>query len=65
MSEDYPTDTPRTNAFEETCGDYEKPYVYTQRLAAFTRGLERELAETKKEISQLKRKYNMASQVDA
>lgn len=37
--EDEPT--PETDAFEATCGDYEKPFNYARRLAAFARTLER------------------------
>jgi len=42
-AEIYPRDTPRTNAHEESCGDYEKPHAYARRTANFARSLEREL----------------------
>ena len=44
------TETPRTDAFEDTCGDYEKPFAYARRLAAFTRTLERELIGAQAEL---------------
>jgi hypothetical protein len=55
--EDYPKDTPRTNAFEETCGDYEKPHTYARRLAVFARELELEAAEKQARIDALMLEY--------
>lgn len=39
-----PSDTPRTDAMIDSCGDYEKAYHYRGRFAEFARSLERDLA---------------------
>lgn len=41
-------ETPRLEAFKDTCGDYEKPHQYINRLHAFAGGLEIECASLKK-----------------
>lgn len=48
------SDTPRTDAFENTCGDYENAYKYARRLAAFTRAMEKELNVAHKLIGDLR-----------
>ena len=48
------SDTPRTDAFENTCGDYEKAHNYARRLAEFTRAMERELNVAHKLIGELR-----------
>lgn len=43
------SDTPRTEAMIDSCGDYEKAYQWRGRFAEFARGLERELAASRSE----------------
>jgi hypothetical protein len=48
------SDTPRTEAMIDSCGDYEKAYHYNGRFANFTRALKRQLAEAHAEIERMR-----------
>jgi hypothetical protein len=48
------SETPRLEAFRDTCGDYEKPHKYISRLHDFARRLERELTQSQTELAKVK-----------